>query len=361
MRSESRSKVNTTMARIAAVGEAFPKNYYSQEEILGALELIWGASLDTEKLGRLHRHTRVKGRHLALPLEAYRQQPRWGNANDTWIRIATQLGGDAMLAALNAAGLAVAEVDTLVFVSVTGIATPSIDARLVNRLGLPPSIKRLPIFGLGCVAGAAGMARCADLARGNPDAVIVLLSVELCSLTFQYDDISVPNQIAAGLFADGAAAAVIVGSGRKMPGPCVVASRSIFYPNTEDAMGWRISEKGFQLVLSREIPVLVRKHLGEDVDRFLAQEGLSRNDIRCWMAHSGGPLILSAIQETLELSDQALAVTWESLRNVGNISSASVLHVLKLTMEQQHPAEGSYGLMFAVGPGFCAELVLVRW
>ncbi|MFQ5700216.1 MAG: type III polyketide synthase [Acidobacteriota bacterium] len=350
------------MARIAAVGEAFPEYYYRQAEILEALERIWGdRDLDMVKLERLHRHAAVRGRHLALPLEAYQQQPRWGDANDTWIRIADELGGRAVLAALTAAGLGIADVGTLIFTSVTGLATPSIDARLVNRLGLSPGVKRLPLFGLGCVAGAAGIARCADLAKGDADAVIVLLSVELCSLTFQYDDLSVPNQVAAGLFGDGAAAAVIVGRNRPADGPCVVATRSVFYPDTVEAMGWRISEKGFQLLLSREIPTLIRRHLGEDVDRFLAESSLGRRDITTWMAHSGGPRILSAVKETLDLSDEALAVTWESLRSVGNISSASILHVLKRTMEQRRPPRGSLGLLFAMGPGFCAELVLVRW
>src|SRR6185503_2514795 len=217
--------------------------------------------------------------HLALPIEEYATLTTWGKANDAWIRVAQEVGGEAVLDALARAGLAPEEVDALIFVTVTGVAVPSIDARLINRLHLAPRIKRMPIFGLGCVAGAAGISRAADYVRAFPDQVAVLLSVELCSLTLQPEDLSIPNLIASGLFGDGAAAALVVGAGREASGPEIVATRSIFYRDSERVMGWDISEEGFRIVLSADVPQVVRDHLREDVDAFLAEHGLTRREI----------------------------------------------------------------------------------
>lgn len=351
------------MARILSVGEAFPDHYYERERTVEALRRLWGASgVDFKTVERLHRNTLVKGRYLALPLEEYGRASAWGELNDTWIRHAEDLGAKAVLDALERAEIAPKDVGTIVFVSVTGIATPSIDARLVNRIGMPATTRRLPLFGLGCVAGAAGLARCADLARVGSDSTIVLLSVELCSLTFQLEDISTANIIATGLFGDGAAAVVLRGgpADDNAGHPEIVATRSILYPGTEEVMGWDISERGFKLVLTAEIPTLIREHLRQDVDRFLGENGLSRSDITHWMAHTGGPKILTAMHEALRLPEGALEVTWDRLRSVGNVSSASVLQILRQTMEKR-PAPGSHGLMLAMGPGFCSELLLIRW
>jgi len=293
-------------------------------------------------------------------MEEYAGLTSWGAANDAWIRVAQELGGEAVARALAAAGLTVDDVDMLIFVSVTGIATPSIDARLVNRLHLPPRIKRIPIFGLGCVAGAAGVARAADYVRAFPHQVAVLLSVELCSLTLRADDSSVANLIASGLFGDGAAAVVVVGKERHATGPEIVATRSVFYPDTEHVMGWDISEKGFRIVLSADVPKTARRFLRRDVDGFLAEHGLTRDQIGAWVCHTGGPKVLEAIEEALDLPENALARSWESLRSIGNLSSASVLMVLGDTLKQAPPV-GTWGMMLSMGPGFCSELVLLRW
>jgi alkylresorcinol/alkylpyrone synthase len=244
---------------------------------------------------------------------------------------------------------------------VTGVATPSIDARLMNRLGLSPSVKRVPIFGLGCVAGAAGIARAADYVRAFPDQVALLLSVELCSLTLQREDLSIPNLIASGLFGDGAAAAVVTGAELPADGPRVVATRSVFYPDSEQVMGWEISERGFRIVLSGDVPEVVQRFLPRDVDRFLGEQGLDRGGIAVWISHPGGPKVLEAMRAALDLPEDALEASWRSLREVGNLSSTSVLLVLKETMERRRPAPGSYGLLLAMGPGFCSELVLLQW
>jgi alkylresorcinol/alkylpyrone synthase len=348
--------------KIAAVGKALPPHFYDQGTLLEALQRRWsGKFFNPERLERLHRNVLVGGRHLALPIHEYDQLTTWGKANDAWIRVAQEVGGAAVLDALGRAGLTPADVDSLIFVTVTGVATPSIDARLMNRLGLPPRVKRMPIFGLGCVAGAAGLSRAADYVRAFPDQVAVLLSVELCSLTLQEEDLSIPNLIASGLFGDGAAAAVVVGDQRPAGGPRIVATRSVFYPDSERVMGWDISESGFRIVLSADVPEVARRFLGADVDAFLAEQGLTRADIASWVCHPGGPKVLEAMQESLELPEGALDVTWKSLREVGNLSSTSVLMVLRDTLDEHRPAPGSYGMLLAMGPGFCSELVLLQW
>ncbi len=348
--------------KIAAVGRALPPHYYDQETLLAALRQRWSdRHYNLGRLERLHKNVLVGGRYLALPIEEYGGLTTWGRANDAWIRVAQDVGAEAVLDALRRSGLSVSDVDALIFVTVTGVATPSIDARLINRLGLPSRVKRLPIFGLGCVAGAAGLSRAADYVRAYPDQVAVLLSVELCSLTMQPEDLSIPNLIASGLFGDGAAAAVVTGSDRPADGPRIVDTRSVFYPDSERVMGWDISEAGFKIVLSADVPQVVRDFLRRDVDAFLAEHGLTPADISSWVCHPGGPKVLEAMQESLDLPDGALDVTWRSLREVGNLSSTSVLLVLRDTLDDHRPAPGSYGMLLAMGPGFCSELVLLQW
>src|SRR5579864_5075369 len=276
--------------RIVSATSAFPKHYYSQEMLFAALQQFWGDRLaKPEVLRRLHKNVGVDGRFLALPIDAYPLLKGWGEANDHWIRSALELGYCSVSRALTSAGLDVRDVGALFFTSVTGIASPSIDARLINRMGFSPNVKRVPMFGLGCVAGAAGIARAADYVRAYPDEVAVLLSVELCSLTLQREDLSVANMISAGLFGDGAAAVVVVGERRPAAGPRIVASRSVFYPDSERVMGWDISESGFRIVLSADVPQVVRDHLCRDVDDFLAEHGLDRSDVVSWVCHPGGP------------------------------------------------------------------------
>jgi alkylresorcinol/alkylpyrone synthase len=348
--------------QIAGVASAFPKQYFSQQEITAALKQRWAGQLDNpDVLDRLFSRVGVESRHLALPIEAYDSLTNWGQANNAWIKVSEELAEQALCKALTRAGLSVKDLGAIFFVSVTGIASPSIDARLVNRMGLPTSIKRIPIFGLGCVAGAAGIARAADYVRAYPAQCAALVSVELCSLTWQRNDLSVANIISSGLFGDGAASVVVAGEEIKSGGPRILCSRSSFYPGTEDVMGWAISEKGFRIVLSQDVPRMVYEHLASDVDAFLADNGLGRADIQSWIMHTGGPKVLEATADALQLPPGALDASWESLRTAGNLSSASVLLVLEDFMNLRHPAPGSYGLLAAMGPGFCSELVLLRW
>ncbi|HSM08266.1 MAG TPA: 3-oxoacyl-[acyl-carrier-protein] synthase III C-terminal domain-containing protein [Gemmatimonadota bacterium] len=349
--------------RIAAVGHALPEHYYDQDDLIEAFEREWGGRLfNPERLTRLHRNVRVEGRHLALPIDEYRGLDSFTAANDAFIRCGLELGERAVRDVLGAAGLEPRDIDHLFFVSVTGVATPSLDAGLVNRLGLRSDVKRTPIFGLGCVAGAAGVARAADYVQAFPAHAAVLLSVELCSLTLQRRDVSIPNLIASGLFGDGAAAVVVLGRDHpaNAAGPEIVATRSVFYPDTEDVMGWRIGSDGFRVVLSADVPDVVAAHVPGDVDAFLGEHGLARGDVSTWVAHPGGPRVLEALESSLDLPADALARTWRSLAEVGNLSSASVLMVLRDALREGRPRPGTHGLMLAMGPGFCSELVLLR-
>ncbi len=348
--------------RIASAASAFPKHYYSQKFLLEQLQEYWGDRLpNPQVLARLHRNVAVEGRHLALPTEKYYDIATWGQANDLWIEVAQELGEQALCCALHHAGVETGDLRALFFASVTGISSPSIDALLVNRMGLPANIRRVPIFGLGCVAGAAGIARAADYVRAYPSQAAALVSVELCSLTIQRDDLSVANLISSGLFADGSAAVIVTGDDLNASGPAILATRSIFYPDTEEMMGWKVTEKGFRITLSPEVPTLIREHLGHDVDAFLTDHGYKRGDVGSWVLHTGGPKVLEATATALDLHNGQLDASWDCLKKVGNLSSASVLVVLEDVMRNRRPKPGTLGILAAMGPGFCSELVLLEW
>lgn len=351
------------MSHLAAVSGVLPQHRHSQPEVTAAFSEVLGAHGVTRNLlERVHANAGVSHRHLALPLERYAALADFGEANTEFIRVAVDLGAEAVGQALQSAGLRPTDVDLVVSTTVTGVAVPPMEARVAARLGLRTDVKRVPMFGLGCVAGAAGVARLHDYLLGHPDDVAVLLSVELCSLTMQRDDTSVANLVASGLFGDGAAAVVMVGRNRADGTglPRVVATRSRLYPDSERAMGWDVAASGLRIVLGVEVPELVRANVRDDVDRFLADHGLSRADIGWWVTHPGGPKVLEAMAEALELDRDALALTWRSLDQIGNLSSASVLHVLADTLRERPPAPGSHGVLMAMGPGFCLELVLLR-
>ncbi len=348
--------------KIAAVSTALPQHWYDQRTLTEYLVAAFGGEPRTaERMRSLHGNAGIDGRHLVLPLEAYAGLTDFTERNAAWLRGALDLGEQAILGALSRAGLTAKDVDVIFFSTVTGLASPSVDARLVDRLGLRSDVKRVPMFGLGCVAGAAAVSRAADYLRGHHDGVALVLCVELCSLTLQRDDRSVANLISVGLFGDGAAAAVLVGDRRPAPGPEVLATRSVFYPDTEHVMGWQIGAYGFRIVLSAEVPTVARERVPADVDSFLGEQGRCRADIRRWIAHPGGPKVLQALQDGLGLPREDLLCSWQSLARAGNLSSASVLMILDATLRTNPGAPGDLGLMLAMGPGFCSELLLLRW
>jgi alkylresorcinol/alkylpyrone synthase len=351
------------MSHLAGVVGVLPEHRHTQARLTRTVADMLGLEgADREALERFHRNAGVSERHLVMPIERYAGLGDFGERNDLFLVEATALGERAIKQVLAHAEVEPDEVDVLVTTTITGLAVPSLDARLVGPLGLRDDVKRLPIVGLGCVAGAAGIARAHDHLVGHPDDVVVLLAVEVCSLTVQQQDTSTPNLVASGLFADGAGAVVLTGANRApvRPSPRVVATRSRLYPDTERAMGWDVRGTGMQIVLGAEVPDLVRENVRGDTDRFLAAHGLTRRDIRWWVAHPGGPKVLDALAEALEIPADALGVTWRSLDRVGNLSSASVLHVLADTLTDRPPEPGTHGVLLAMGPGFCLELVLLE-
>ncbi|KRD35281.1 stilbene synthase [Oerskovia sp. Root918] len=385
------------MSRLLAVGPALPGTAHSQSEITDTIGPLLTRSPATRAvLARLHAASGVRTRHTALALDEYAGLTSFGAANDHFIRVGTDLAEEACRTALDAAGIDPGEVDFLLFTSVTGIAAPSIDAQLVTRLGLRTDVKRLPSFGLGCVAGAAGIARVHDYLAGHPQDVALLVSVELCSLTLQHGDDSMANLVSTGLFGDGAAAVVMVGdahpagrpptlpdgatrdpgargtratratgAGAMPQGVEVVDTRSRLYPETADHLGWTIRDSGFGIVLSAGLPEVIAAHLAGDVKSLLVEHDLTTEDVGTWVVHAGGPRILDVVRDSLGLDEADLRHSRESLAAVGNLSSSSVLHVLAATLDAQRddaPGDGAgqHGVLMAFGPGVSAELVLLR-
>ncbi len=347
--------------QIAGTGVAFTQHRYTQEEVARELTPVTGP-----EFMRFAQTSGVQYRSLALPVHRYPTMSGFTEANDAYLEVATDLGAQALQSALDTAGIRPDEVDIIVLVSSTGVAVPSVDARIADRVGLRPDVKRLPVFGLGCVAGAAGMARVHDYLRGFPGHVAALVSVELCSLTLQRDDTSIPALIGVCLFGDGAASVIATGADRPpnslaaQPGPRVLATRSRLFPGTIDVMGWNVSSQGFGLVMSKEVPAMADNHLGGEVASFLAEHGLSTADISTWICHPGGPKVMDSIENAIDLPPVALIHSRESMRDNGNISSASVLDVLRRTLADP-PEPGSLGVMLAMGPGFSFELLLLSW
>ncbi len=353
--------------QISSVGTAYPPYRYSQTEIADALVARWQDRLPEPRLlTRLHANCGVAHRNFVFPLDHYPTLKGFTQTNNAWIEAAVGLGELSIAAALDPLGITPADISAIFFASVTGIASPTIDARLINRMPFPAHVKRTPIFGLGCVAGAAGIARASDYVKAFPDEIALLLSIELCSLTWQDDDQSIANLISTGLFADGAAAVVISGDDAfrgnpRLAGPQVLATRSTFYRHTEHVMGWDIGDMGFKIVLSPDVPKVVLEHLRGDVDSFLAEQHLVQSQIGSWIFHSGGPKVLESVEQSLGLEADALAPSWQSLREHGNLSAASVLTVLEFYLRHQRGEPGTYSILAAMGPGFCLELVLLRW
>jgi alkylresorcinol/alkylpyrone synthase len=356
------------MSVIVSATTGFPEHYYPQKALLAAAQDEWArmrkrASI-SKALERFYTNVKVKGRYLSWPLERYKNPTTFEERNDAYIETALQLGEQTICALLDQVQVSPQEIDQLTAISTTGIAVPSLDARLMNRIPFSRDMKRVPLFGLGCVGGAAGIARTADYLQGHPDEAVILFAVELCSLTIQRDDLSMANLVASGLFGDGAAAVLMAGDKHPLaqPGlPRVIDSQSQFFPETEHIMGWDVTNSGFKVMLSADIAQLAQSEVRPILEAFLARHDLTISEIDYWLVHPGGPKVIQALEDGLGLPDEALTLSWESLAEAGNISSASVLVILEKFMKRLQPKRGEYGVLMAMGPAFCAELVLLQW
>ncbi|HEX5836432.1 MAG TPA: 3-oxoacyl-[acyl-carrier-protein] synthase III C-terminal domain-containing protein [Anaerolineales bacterium] len=354
------------MPFIISTQTGFPEHYYPQGTLLAAAQEEWSkqrASI-VKPLEQFYTNVRVQGRYLSWPLERYKQPATFEERNNAYIETALELGERTICGLLDQAGISPGEIDQLSVVSTTGIAVPALDARLMNRIPFSPRMKRLPLFGLGCLGGAAGIARTADYLQGHPDEAVILFAVELCSLTIQRDDLSLANLVASGLFGDGAAAVLMTGADHPLAQaglPRVIDSQSQFFPGTEHIMGWDVTNSGFKVMLSADIAALAQSEVRPSLEDFLGRHGLAIPDIDHWLVHPGGPKVIEALEEGLRLPADALALSWECLAEAGNISSASVLQVLNTFMERAQPEPGAYGLLMAMGPAFSAEMVLLQW
>jgi len=342
-------------SRVVAVEPVLPAHRHAQAEIADVLAPLLATSpRGAELLRRLHTAAGVDTRYLALPLERYPDLVTRPDSFDATNAVFAEVGLDlterAVKGALDRAGLEPADVDVLLFTTVTGIAAPSLDAVLVDRVGLRPDVVRWPGFGLGCAGGAAGLARLDEFCRARPGAVGLLVSVELCSLTLQAQDASTANLVASGLFGDGATA-VVMASGGAAPGWDVLDHTSRLLPGSADALGWQVGSRGFRIVLSAGLPQILRRHVGDDVRGFLGDRAVDD-----WVVHPGGPKVLDAVVEALELEPLAVDRSREALRRTGNLSSSGVLHVLADT-----PAvPGRRAVVLGVGPGVSTETLLLE-
>lgn len=352
-------KSSNLPAGLLGCATGLPPHYYSQEDLLQGLEQLWSEQhYNGQRLRQFHQAMGIEGRYLSLPREDYLKTSDFSQRNRAFGRVSLDLAEQVVSDVLRQTSVCAEQIDFLVYTSVTGLSVPSLDAQLMNRLPFRKDLRRLPLFGLGCLGGAAGAARLADLLKGQAESHGILLSVELCSLTLQPQDLSAANLVASGLFGDGAAA-VLMGPAR--PGlPTVVDTRSVFFPDSQEVMGWDIGSHGFSIVLSPQVPHYAREHLGPALLQFLADHQLTAADIKAWVAHPGGPKVVDALQESLALAPESLQVTRDSLQRVGNLSSASVLFILAEHLKREYQP-GDYGLMLAMGPAFCGELVLLRW
>ena len=343
--------------RVLSAATAVPPHRVEQGEIKEfARWLFAGKFRDLDRLLPIFDNGQIETRHFCRPLQWFGREWSFPERNALYVKHALELSEKAARRCLDRAGAEPEEVGALFFVSTTGISTPSLDAKLLFELGLSPNLKRVPVWGLGCAGGAAGVARAADHARAYPGQFVLMIAVELCGLTFQVGDLSKSNLVAASLFADGAAA-VLIGPGEGLE---VLGSHSTTWPGTEDVMGWDLVESGLKVRFAKSVPQIVMMRTRATVEEACKEHGVIPEDLRHLVIHPGGAKVIEAYEEALELEPGTLALPREVLRNYGNTSSASVLFVLERFLESYPPGSGEYGAISALGPGFSAEHVLFR-
>jgi alkylresorcinol/alkylpyrone synthase len=357
------------------VGTALPPHRVDQQDAK-RFAAAWFSDDPNEGSRRLQvfDHSGVESRRVCMPLSWYERPHDFAESNALYVEHGLTLAASAARRALEGSGLLPSQVDHVVFVSSTGIATPSLDARLANLMGFREDVRRTPLWGLGCAGGAAGMSRAREFALAQPRSHVLLVTLELCTLTFQRSDLDLRNLVAASLFSDGAAAAVILGPDAPSPGDRpsafslgpglgaleLLASSSTLWRDTLDVMGWTVDAHGLHVVFSRDIPALVRRRVRPGLESFLVQLGLELDAIAHFVTHPGGPKVLEAFAEALALPIEAFRHAREVLRRCGNMSSPTCLFVLERMLEEGAFRPRDLGLVMALGPGFSSEVLLVR-
>jgi alkylresorcinol/alkylpyrone synthase len=347
-------------ATIASTAVSVPPHVLSRDlvkQYFGRTFSLSGRRLDA--VLEVVDNAKIDRRYSILPIDELIEPRSLSETSRLYRENALTLGRCVAQRALDRAGMTPTDVDMIVTVSCTGVMIPSLDAYLANQMGFRPNVRRLPITELGCAAGAAGLTRAWEYLRAYPHGTVLLIAVELPSLTLQRGDLSQANLISAVLFGDGAAAAVI--TGRPAKGPSILDGQSHLFPDSLDAMGFEVRDRGFHIVLSKEVPELIRDRIGALVDDFLARSQLTRNDLKAYILHPGGQKLLGHVQNELGLCACQVEPSWNALRDFGNLSSASVLFVLHEWLERGQVQPGELGLLAAFGPGFSAEMLLVRW
>lgn len=345
--------------KIRAIGLAVPQYSVTQSEVKEYIASLYcGQSLPLERFLKVFENGHIKKRHLAQPLSWYTVSHSFEEMNEVYRQTALDLGERAAVQAIEKAGISKEQIGMVVFNSTTGISTPSLEGEWILRLGLSLSTLRLPIWGLGCAGGAAGLARAAQLLSGmDKDKVILFITVELCSLTFQKQDVSKANLVGTSLFGDGAAAAII---GYEGTGPEILGFFSRMIPDSSDVMGWDVVDTGLKVRFSREIPAIVRQYLPGFLEEACSTWGIKKETLQHFVVHPGGAKVLQAYQASLKISLDSLKSAYAVLSQYGNMSSASLLFVLENFLEIT-PCAGAWGVMLALGPGFSAEQVFFRW
>jgi alkylresorcinol/alkylpyrone synthase len=344
--------------RLTAIASAVPPHPIDQEEVIGRLENMLGQSAELDRLLPVFLNCGVRRRYSVVAPEWFDRPHSWPERNRSYLSAAIALLDVVAGRLLDRAEMQPEEFGAIVVVSTTGIATPSLDAMLLERLRLPRTIQRLPIFGLGCAGGAIGLARAAALAAAMPEKAVLLLVVELCTLSFRHREPTKSNIVATALFGDGAAGAVVRCGGT---GPLIAAAGEHTWPQSLEVMGWEVAADGLKALFSRDIPRLVAADLGAVARAFLEPHGLLLNAIDRFACHPGGPKVIAACERAFGLAPGILADERAVLRDFGNMSAATVLFVLERVLARARSERKSWvqALVTALGPGFTAAFTLL--
>lgn len=350
-----------TNPAVLSVATALPPYSAGQQEIKDFARWMFSESgRNVERLLPVFDNSGVETRYSCVPLEWLYEPRSFPEKNELYVESALELSHEAVRKALDRAGAAPEDVGAIFFFSTSGISTPSLDSKLIFSLGLSEHTRRVPIWGLGCAAGAASLARAADHARLHPEKLVLLAGMESSSLTMQRDDLSVSNLVSMSLFGDGAAA-VVLGAGSGCAGPELIGDYSTVWSGTEDVMGWELVEAGLKVRLSRSVPEIVFGRMRQNVEAACEANGLSLDELRHFVLHPGGAKVLEAFEEVLGLAPGELAHSRGVLRDCGNMSSVTVLFILERLLQNGGYAAGEAGILSAMGPGFSAEHVLLRF